>query len=375
MNETEKIIERLYKEKYGQLVALLMQKFNTLQIETVEDVVQEAFVEAAARWPEQGTPQNPGGWLFHACRNKTINLLKKSVRLFNLSLVTTTVESEEISSYDFNDAQVHMLIACCHPHLPPKTQVVLALKYVANLKIESIALQLATHADSIEKTLYRARQKIKNESLALSAVRDGFSKERMAVLHKVIYLIFHEGYKQPAVNRDQGETMCEEALLMNKSLLDSRYANSETKALHALMLFNLARFDTRFDANGKPIELEYQNRSVWNRKLISLGHHLLIASEDTEFSPYHLEASIAFVHCSALHFEDTDWPAICKYYEVLLKIYPSPFAEINYAVALQYNHQVDKAYSILMNLYQNPYFHQLPILQSSLKKCVEKRRS
>ncbi len=184
----------------------------------------------------------------------------------------------------------------------------------------------------------------------------------------MIYLIFHEGHKQPGKNLDQCKALCEEALLLNKSLLESPYGNSETKALQALMLFNAARFDTRFDANGKPIELEYQDRSKWNRELITLAHHLLTESQDNTFSPYHLEASIAFVHCSAMKFEDMDWATICKYYEVLLKIYPSPFAEINYAVALQYNRQDKKAYDILMSLYQNPYFHKLPILETTLKK-------
>ncbi len=372
MSEVNKTIASLYKDKYGQLVALLLQKFNSLPIESAEDLVQEAFAEATVRWPDQGIPLNAGGWLYQTCKNKAINLLKKTARLSDLSLVVSAIESEELSEHDFKDAQLRMLIACCHPHLAPKTQVMLALKYVANLKVENIALQLGTTIDNIEKTLYRARQKIKDESLMLSGIRNQYSKDRLSILHKVIYLIFHEGYKQSGNNLDQGKMMCEEALVLNKSLLDSRYSNSETKALQALMLFNVARIETRYDPNGQPIELEYQDRSLWNKELIKLGHLMLEESEDTTFSPYHLEASIAFVHCSAQKFDDTDWAVICKYYEVLLKIYPSPFAEINYAVALQYNHQAEKAYAILMSLYQNPYLNKLPILESSLKKCRER---
>jgi len=149
-------------------------------------------------------------------------------------------------------------------------------------------------------------------------------------------------------------------------------APTETKALYALLLFNAARFDTRFDADGHAIELEYQDRSLWECSLIKLAHRLLIESEDTTFSPYHLEASIAYMHCAALKFEDTNWAAICKYYEALLKIYPSPFAEINYAVALQYNHQNEKALRILMDLHQNPYFNKLPALETSIRKYFER---
>jgi len=191
-------------------------------------------------------------------------------------------------------------------------------------------------------------------------------------MHKVIYLIFNEGYKQSGEKISLGKMMCEDALTLNKYLFDSPLCNSETKALQALLLFNIARFDARFDANGNAVELEYQNRNNWNSSLIQLAYRLLIGSEDSSFSPYHLEAAIAWVHCAAQKFEDTDWAAICKYYEVLLKIYPSPFAEINYAVALQYNHQNEKAFHILMELHRNPYFNKLPMLAISIQKYFDR---
>lgn len=373
MNETGRCIEALYKGKFGQLISLILQRFRSLSIESAEDIVQETFAEAAARWQEQGIPENPSGWLYQTCRNKSINLLKKNSKTGDLSSAkTVSVAAEEISEHGFKDAQLLMLMACCHPHITPKAQVVLALKYVSNLKVENIALQFGAELDAIEKMLYRARQKIKSEALILSANRYGYSAERLSVVHKVIYLIFNEGYKQEGKKISQGKMMCEDALILNKFLFDSPMCNSETKALQALMLFNIARFDARFDAQGNVVELEYQDRSLWDRSLIQLAHLLLTESEDSTFSPYHLEAAIACVHCAAQKFEDTDWSAICKYYEVLLKVYPSPFAEINYAVALQYNHQNEKAFRILMDLHRNPYFNKLPILAISIRKYYER---
>ena len=373
MNETGRCIEALYKGKFGQLISLILQRFRSLSIESAEDIVQETFAEAAARWQEQGIPENPSGWLYQTCKNKSINLLKKISKTGDLSFAkTVSVAAEEISEHGFKDAQLLMLMACCHPHITPKAQVVLALKYVSNLKVENIALQFGAELEAIEKMLYRARQKIKSEALILSANRYGYSAERLSVVHKVIYLIFNEGYKQSGVKISQGKMMCEDALMLNKFLFDSPVCNSETKALQALMLFNIARFDARFDAQGNAVELEYQDRSLWDRSLIQLAHLLLTESEDSTFSPYHLEAAIACVHCAAQKFEDTDWSAICKYYEVLLKVYPSPFAEINYAVALQYNHQNEKAFRILMDLHRNPYFNKLPILAISIRKYYER---
>lgn len=373
MSDVTKHIEAIYRDKFGQLISLILQRFPALAIESVEDIVQETFAEAQTRWPRQGMPENPSGWLYKVCKNKSINLLKKNSRIEDLSFAETiTADEEEISEHGFKDAQLLMLVACCHPHFPPKIQVVLALKYAANLKVGNIALQFGAGLDAVEKMLYRAKQKLKSEALILSANGYGYSRERLSIVHKVIYLIFNEGYKQPGEKINQGKMRCEDALTLNKYLLDSTWCNPETKALQALMLFNMARFNARFDVEGNAVELEYQNRDHWNRSVIQLAHQLLIESEDSGFSPYHLEAAIAFVHCTAQKFEDTNWAAICKYYEVLLKVYPSPFAEINYAVALQYNHQDKKAFRILMDLNQNPYFNKLPILATSIHKYYER---
>jgi RNA polymerase sigma-70 factor (ECF subfamily) len=373
MNEFDRLIESLYKERFGQLISLILQRFRHLPIDWAEDIVQEAFTAAAVYWPSTGIPKNPSGWLYHTCKNKTINLLKKNSKTTDLSLAqTVSVAADEISEDGFKDAQLRMLMACCHPQMTPKTQIVLALKYVANLKVENIALQFGAEPDAIEKMLYRARQKIKSEALILSTGAYNYSSERLSVVHKVIYLIFSEGYKQSDKKISQGKTMCEDALVLNKFLLDSPLCNPETKALQALMLFNAARFSTRFDSQGNPIELEYQDRTLWDQSLIQLAASLLTESEDSVFSPYHLEAAIACVHCSARKFEDTDWQAICKYYDVLLKVYPSPFAEINYAVALQYNHQNDEALRILIDLQQNPSYNKLPILDLTIRKYFER---
>jgi RNA polymerase sigma-70 factor (ECF subfamily) len=373
MNECEKCIEILYKERFGQLISLILQRFRHLPIDWAEDIVQETFTAAASHWPKTGIPENPSGWLYQTCKNKSINLLKKVSKTGDLSLATTVpAPADEISEDGFKDAQLRMLMACCHPHLTPKTQIVLALKYVANLKVENIAQQFGAEPDAIEKMLYRARQKIKSESLILSTGLYGYSVERLSVMHKVIYLIFSEGYKQSGEKISQGKIMCEDALMLNKFLFDSPLCNPETKALQALMLFNIARFNARFDAQGNAVELEYQDRTQWDQSLIALAGFLLTESEDSTFSPYHLEAAIACVHCAARRFEDTDWGAICKYYDMLLKVYPSPFAEINYAVALQYNHQNDKAFSILMELHRNPYFNKLPILELTIQKYFER---
>lgn len=372
MTEIQREIGTLYKENFGQLVSLLLSRYPGLSIESAEDAVQDAFAEASARWATCGIPQNKPGWLFTVSKNRSINQSKQSRRSEGLSsAVEVPVHIEEIAEHHLKDARLQMLLACCNNHLAPKTQVILALKYVANLKVKNIALQLGEKEDAIEKMLYRARQKIKDESMVLSSASTHYKTERLSIVHKVIYLIFSEGYKQSGVQVKQGEELCEEALLLNKYLIDSPFCNTETKALQALLLFNIARFPARFDVEGNAIELEYQARALWNRSLIDLATQYLIASKAPAFSPYHLEAAIAGVHCSASRFEETNWTAICKYYEVLVQIYPSPFAQINYATSLLYTRQFEKAYAILDGLNQNPYFNRSYILNTALGKYFE----
>ena len=125
MNECDKCIEILYKERFGQLISLILQRFRHLPIDCAEDIVQETFTAAALRWPKIGMPENPSGWLYQTCKNKTINLLKKNAKTAELSLAKTVpVAADEISEDGFKDAQLRMLMACCHPHMTPKTQIV-----------------------------------------------------------------------------------------------------------------------------------------------------------------------------------------------------------------------------------------------------------
>src|SRR3984957_14048603 len=183
MNEFEKRIEILYKERFGQLISLILQRFRNLPIDWAEDIVQETFTAAALHWPKTGVPENPSGWLYQTCKNKSINLLKKNSKTADLSLAKTLpVAADEISEDVFKDAQLRMLMACCHPHMTPKTQIVLALKYVANLKAENIALQFGTETDTIEKMLCRTRKKIKSGSLISSDRFYGYSVERLSVM-------------------------------------------------------------------------------------------------------------------------------------------------------------------------------------------------
>src|SRR5688572_14893982 len=351
-------VDKLYKEHFGKMVASLLYSSRDIDLESAEDVVQDSFSAALKDWEINGPPLNPTGWLYKVCKNKALNKIRKDKRTQgyteNMDLQAVEMKFAETA---FDDQQLKLLFACAHPDLTPKTQVVITLKYVANLKVEAIAKILAMTIDGVDKILLRARQKIKDEKILLEEPVTAALQPRLPIVHKILYLIFNEGYKSSWGKEILREELCEDAMLMTKSLIDSQLGSQETTALFALMLFNSARFKSRFGSSGELLDLENQNRSLWNSDVILLATDFLLQSRNEKLSTYHIEASIAFLHCTAKSFDATDWNSIRQLYEQLLHGSPNPFVELNYAIALYYADQKDRAFGILNELHRHPFLN------------------
>jgi RNA polymerase sigma-70 factor (ECF subfamily) len=368
MNEVQAAIDHLYKSHFGKLVASLLAFSNDIDLASAEDLVQEAFSAALVDWNKNGVPSNPSGWVFTVCRNKALNSIKK--------IKSNPIASEHERSYEnivaesvIEDQQLKLLFTCANPDLPPKSQVVITLKYVVNLKVGAISRLLGMTLDGVDKILIRARLKIKSENLLREvSLNPKVLHARLSIVHKIIYLIFNEGYKSSWGKQIVREELCEEALILNHSLIESGLANKETFALHALMLFNSARIKSRFDAQGEIVELEKQDRAQWDVRLITLATEFLDQAKDEVVSSYHIEASISYLHCTATTFESTQWPLIVKLYQQLLANNPNPFVEMNYAIALFYSGDRDNAFQILMRLQQHPFLNQYFLLTAALGK-------
>ena len=369
MDPVQTIIDKLYKDHFGKMVVVVMYSFRDLDWQRAEDIVQDAFSSALDDWRLNGLPLNPAGWIYKAAKNKTINSLKKEKRITDLSgnENIVTIESRFTESI-LDDQNLRLLFACAQPDLAPKVQVAITLKYVANLRVEAIAKILGMTIDGVDKLLLRARQKIRNERILFEEVQQPILQSRLPVVHKVIYLLFNEGYKSSWGKDLLREELCEEALLLNQSILNSGIGIQETAALHALMLFNIARFGSRFGATGELIDLENQDRSLWNRDLIQLACEFLTSSRHNNLSSYHLEASIACLHATAESFQDTDWLTISQLYKQLLNNNPNPFIELNFSIALFYSGKKDEAFKILETLERHRFLSQYYLLNLTLGK-------
>lgn len=365
-------INSIYKKQFSKMVIALAKYTGLRDLATAEDIVQEAFAAAAKSWSTK-MPDNPQAWLYRVCRNIALNQLRQDKR--SESLVddnSYTQNFDSIFETDTDDDQLRMLIACVHPNFSTKNQVIFALRYVAGFRIEQIANILGSPADTISKTLLRMRETIVKENINFTFDVSKASRERIHVLHKIIYLMFSEGSKTSGGRSILNLELCEDALSLCLSIANTKsLCLPETHALLALMLFNLSRFEARFDDNGEPVELELQDRSKWNAEMIRVAvHHVTLAGETS--TAYHLEAAIAWLHTSSRSFAETDWTKIAALYEKLLTINDSPFVRMNQSIALFYSGDVLTALHQLKKLGESAFMQQHYLFHMALGKIYSK---
>jgi len=369
MKEEQQAVDKLYKSHFGKMVTAMLQFSRDLDLETAEDVVHDAFYSALITWKDTGVPDNPAGWVYTVSRNSALNLLKKNRSFKNpFTDEYVTAESGERNEDLFDDRKTYLLFACAHPRLSLKMQVVITLKYVANFRGESVARALGMTIDGIDKILSRAKSLIRMENIFLKEPTPKQLKARLSAVHKIIYLIFNEGYRAGSGKEIIREDLCEESLIITKSLLDNHICNADTAALYALLLFNAARLGARLARPGELLDLMEQDRALWNSDLIALGHYYFSQSQmQGEISSYHYEAAIAYLHTHAKSFADTDWATITQLYSKLLHGNPNPFISLNYAIALYYSGQTVSAIDMLEDL-RKTFLEQYYLLHTALGK-------
>lgn len=348
------------------MVTSLAKYVGLRDLATAEDIVQEAFAEAARQWSTV-VPDNPEAWLYRVCRNVALNKLRKTKKedhAISEDLLVTEISFESNN----DDHQLRMLLCCTHPNFSAKNQVIFALRYVAGFRIEQIANILGSPADTISKTLLRIRETIAKENITFTSDMSRATARQASTIHNIIYLMFSEGSKTSVGRSILNLELCEDALGLALSIVESPSLKlPETHALVALMLFNLSRFEARFDENGEPIELEHQDRSRWNNDMIKVAvHHVTLAGDQP--TPYHLEAAIAWLHTSAPSFAETDWKRIAALYDKIIAINDSPFVRMNQSIALFYSGDVLTALHQLKKLGESAFMQQHYLLHMALGK-------
>jgi RNA polymerase sigma-70 factor (ECF subfamily) len=316
-----------YADGRARIVAALIRVTGDWTL--AEDCAQEALATALERWPADGVPANPGGWLMTVARNRAVDVLRRAAverrKLQELAVLALPAEVSEEG--DVVDDRLRLMFTCCHPALALEARVALTLRTIGGVPTADIARAFLVSEPTMTRRLTRAKAKITNAGIPYRVPTGPALTERLPGVLAVLYLLFTQGY-----NPDGRPAFAHEAIRLARLLAGLMPDQPEASALLALFLFQHSRRDARTDADGNLLTLDKQDRSRWDRVAIAEAVDTLARVSGT--GPYALQARIAACHAG----DATDWPAVATLYDQLARVQPSPVIELNRAVAHGYAH-------------------------------------
>jgi len=340
--EKQELIPHLFRTEYRKIASVLCRRFGFDQMETAEDITSDTFLEAAQTWSFNGAPPNPTAWLYNVAKNKAKNHLQRNTVFeskVSPELKASNSEFHELdidlSPQNINDSQLQMMFAICHPAISPEAQIGLSLRILCGFGIDEIAEAFLTNKETINKRLFRAKEKIRNEKLKIELPNPAEIDERLENVLTTIYLLFSEGYYSVSQNQTLRKDLCFEAMRLCNMLIENSSTNKPpVNALLSLMCFHASRFEARLDKNGEHILYDDQDVSLWNADLISKGAYFLkYATTGSVLSKYHIEASIAYWSTQKTDTKEK-WENVLQLYNRLLQVAYSPIAALNRTFAL-----------------------------------------
>ncbi|TCC60148.1 RNA polymerase sigma factor [Kribbella pittospori] len=350
-------VEEVFREERGRLLAALARRFGDLDL--AEEVTSEAIEAALVRWPVDGVPPNPGGWLMTTARRKAVDRLRRD-QVYAAKLAVLQVEADRadpVPSPDgaLPDERLELFFTCAHPALAAEDRGALTLRCLAGLSTPEVARAFLVPTATMAKRIVRAKTKIREARIPFRVPGPDELPERLPGVLQVIYSVFTEGYAASSGPYLQRLDLAEEAIRLARILHRLLPAEREVTGLLALMLLVHARRDARSDPAGELVLLEDQDRSRWDREMIAEGSELVVASlTGGPAGPYAVQAAIAALHDEAPTFASTDWPQIVALYDVLIAIDPSPVVALNRAAAVAMRDGAEAGLALLDELSDEP---------------------
>ena len=338
----QELIPHLFRVEFRKITSVLCKQLGIAHLDIAEDIAGETFLQALETWPYKGTPENPAAWLYAVAKNKARNQITRH-NIFTgkiageLKKSIQEIEEMEIdlSEKNITDSQLQMMFAICHPSISPEAQIGLSLRILCGFGIDEIANALLTNKETINKRLFRAKEKLRSEKVKMEMPGDAEINKRLETVLLTLYLLFNEGYYSESSNNVLHEDLCMEAIRLTHLLIENEKTNlPPVNALLSLMCFHASRFKARRGENGELVLYQDQDATLWDEELISKGSYFLNkASYGDTISKYNLEAGIAYWHTIK---EDTPekWENILQLFNQLLLLEYSPVAALNRTYAL-----------------------------------------
>ncbi len=329
-------IERVFRQEYGRAVSVLIRVFD--DIDLAEDGVQDAFTVAAVRWPEDGLPPSPAGWIITTARRRILDRLRREASREDrqAQAAALSAQPEEINEESaVPDDRLRLIFTCCHPALAPPARVALTLRLLGGLSTPEIARAFMVPEPTMAQRIVRAKAKIRDATIPYRVPSGAELPDRLPAVLAVVYLVFNEGYAATSGDALVREDLCTEAIRLARTLHELMPDEPEVAGLLALLLLVAARRPARTGAAGELVALDEQDRTLWDGGLVGEGQGLVrFCLRRNLPGPYQIQAAINAVHSEALRATDTDWPQILALYDQLLLFDPSPVVALNRAVAL-----------------------------------------
>ncbi|MBK7869877.1 MAG: RNA polymerase subunit sigma [Saprospiraceae bacterium] len=363
------LIPHLFRTEFSKITAVLCKVFGIEHIEIAEDIASDTFLLAVETWSYKGIPDNPTAWLYTVAKNKAKNYFNRHHVYHNKIIPEIKFNSTDLYELDIDlsdknitDSQLQMLFAICHPIIPAEAQIGLALRILCGFGIDEIANAFLTNKETINKRLFRAKEKLKSENIKIEYPAEHEINQRLETVLRTLYLLFNEGYYSESQDSILREDLCQEAMRLAYLLIENEQTNQPAvKALLALMCFHASRFPARKNDTGEIILYQDQDESLWNQELITKGaFYLHQSSQGTQLSKYHLEASIAYWHTIKSDTKEK-WENILQLYNKLLQIEYSPIAALNRTYALSKANSKEEAIieAEKLQLINNHYYYTL----------------
>jgi len=316
-------------------VAVLVRVFGDIDI--AEEAVADAFTVAVQRWPADGLPASPAGWIITTARNRAIDRLRREASRADRHAQAALLHArdEPIEEGPVRDDRLRLIFTCCHPALGRGAQVALTLRLLGGLTTAEIARAFLVPEPTMAQRLVRAKGKIRDARIPYRVPAAAHLAGRLQSVLAVVYLVFNEGYAASSGAALVRADLCAEAIRLGRQLAELMPDEPEVRGLLALMLLAMSRRAARTTDGGDLVPLADQDRDRWDRALIAEGQAIVRdCLRRNDPGVYQIQAAINAVHSDARSAAATDWSQIVQLYDQLLAYDPSPVVALNRAVAV-----------------------------------------